>query len=990
MIRRAETAYAASLFALLSAAAGGVFLFEQPGGSYGPRTAEFVNWETPQVHPLEITSDGSTLLAANTAGATLMVFDVTGGSPVQTGEIPVGIEPVTVRVRSATEAWVVNHLSDSISVVDLPTLRVVRTIKTGDEPCDVVFGGVPARAFVTCSHINVVQVFDPDNLDAAPLSIAIEGEEPRSLAVSPDGQFVYAAVFESGNNTTVLGGGAVAGTIAFPPNVVSDPTGPYGGVNPPPNSGNAFVPPRAPGQPTPPRVGLIVRKNESGQWMDDNARDWTNLVSGPQAFRSGRPTGWTLVDQDLAVIRSDTLSVTYATGLMNICMSVGVNPATGDVAVIGTDATNEKRFEPNLNGRFLRVNMAIVDPGTLQKNVVDLNPHLDYSVSSIPAGERLRAIGDPRAIVWNSAGTRAYVAGMGSNNVVVVDSDGARAGLAETIPVGEGPTGLALDAARARLYVLNRFDASISTIDTVSESELSRTPFFDPTPAPIKVGRKHLYDTHRNSGLGHTSCASCHVDARMDRLAWDLGDPSGAVDPLTGRNLGFGLPGLSPGTANPPFQAFHPMKGPMTTQTLQDIIGHEPHHWRGDRLGLEQFAPAFHGLQGADQPLSPSDMEEFEAFLATIHFGPNPHRNLDNTLKTSLPLPGHFRTGRFGNAGQPLPTGNPVNGLSLYRSTARRLDNNAFACVTCHTLPTGTGPDYTFTVQNQTYNPIAAGPNGERHHALVSTDGSTQTAIKVPQIRNVGEKVGFNTTQVRNTAGFGFLHDGSVDSIERFVAEPIFTVASDQEIADLVAFLLSFSGSDLPQGQPTGNPLEPPGTPSQDTHAAVGVQTTLRDHANPAPGQDALISQMFSLADANRVGLVAHGRHEGRVRGYAYTGGGIFQTDRSGEQITSNELRARAVAGGEVTYTLVPEGSETRLGVDRDLDGVLNNDGPECNADVNCDGSPDQGDVACMILAVAGDVACFCQADPDFNQDGSADQGDVAAIILVVAGQPCP
>jgi len=26
---------------------------------------------------------------------------------------------------------------------------------------------------------------------------------------------------------------------------------------------------------------------------------------------------------------------------------------------------------------------------------------------------------------------------------------------------------------------------------------------------------------------------------------------------------------------------FHPMKGPMVTQTFQDIIGHEPFHWRG-------------------------------------------------------------------------------------------------------------------------------------------------------------------------------------------------------------------------------------------------------------------------------------------------------------------------------------------------------------------------------------------------------------------------
>ena len=130
--------------------------------------------------------------------------------------------------------------------------------------------------------------------------------------------------------------------------------------------------------------------------------------------------------------------------------------------------------------------------------------------------------------------------------------------------------------------------ASISVIDVATELEIARAPFFDPTPAAIQVGRRHLYGTHENSGLGHVACASCHIDARMDRLAWDLGDPQGAMKPVAGQNLGANVPGLNNG-----FQDFHPMKGPMTTQTLQDIIGNEPLHWRGDRDGIEQFNGAF-------------------------------------------------------------------------------------------------------------------------------------------------------------------------------------------------------------------------------------------------------------------------------------------------------------------------------------------------------------------------------------------------------------
>ena len=107
--------------------------------------------------------------------------------------------------------------------------------------------------------------------------------------MSPDGSRVYAAIFESGNSSTILGGGADGATISSPPNAVSDSRGPYGGVNPPPNSGSDFVPARNAAAGTPPPVGLIVKKNAAGAWFDDNNHDWTPLVSGPLASASGRP-----------------------------------------------------------------------------------------------------------------------------------------------------------------------------------------------------------------------------------------------------------------------------------------------------------------------------------------------------------------------------------------------------------------------------------------------------------------------------------------------------------------------------------------------------------------------------------------------------------------------------------------------------------------------------------------------------------------------------
>src|SRR5262249_19074871 len=155
---------------------------------------------------------------------------------------------------------------------------------------------------------------------------------------------------------------------------------------------------------------------------------------------------------------------------------------------------------------------------------------------SVAPSERAKSLADPRGITWNAAGTRACVSGLGSNAVAVIDAGGARA--APLIAVGEGPTGLALDEPRSRLYVLDKFAAALSGIDPSSASEFARVPFSGPTPAAIHAGREYLYDARAHSGLGITACAACHADARMDRLAWDLGDPTAAVQPLTDENLG--------------------------------------------------------------------------------------------------------------------------------------------------------------------------------------------------------------------------------------------------------------------------------------------------------------------------------------------------------------------------------------------------------------------------------------------------------------------
>src|SRR4029450_11066481 len=86
--------------------------------------SSFVAFESGQVRPLALSPDGTHLFAVNTPDNRLEIFDVAAdGSLVprtpatySTHTVPVGLEPVAVAARTNTEVWVVNHLSDSVSI----------------------------------------------------------------------------------------------------------------------------------------------------------------------------------------------------------------------------------------------------------------------------------------------------------------------------------------------------------------------------------------------------------------------------------------------------------------------------------------------------------------------------------------------------------------------------------------------------------------------------------------------------------------------------------------------------------------------------------------------------------------------------------------------------------------------------------------------------------------------------------------------------------
>jgi DNA-binding beta-propeller fold protein YncE len=570
------------------------------------------------------------VFAVNAPDNRLEIFAVSGGTIQHVGSVPVGMEPVAVAARSASEVWVVNHLSDSISIVDVAGSppRVTRTLLTCDEPRDIVFAGPGGnRAFITTARRGqncpvaanlttpgtpraIVQVFDATNLGAGlggtPIgNVALFGDTPRALAT--DGNTVYAAIFESGNQTVPVQETSVCdGGAAAPPCTVSGLSMPGGLPAPNRNQQNILGP----------ETGLVVKFNpSSGHWEDELARDWSNAV------RFSLP--------DLDVFAIDATSMTEIdnwASVGTILFNMAVNPASGRVYVSNTDARNEVRFEgpgithTTVNGHLHEARITVLNGSSVEPR--HLNKHINYSQLVAPQGIKEDSLATPVGLAVSADGSTLYVAAFGSSKVGVfstaeLDTDTFVPDARDHIQVSGGrPVGLALDDVRKRLYVLTRFDDSISVIDTTKGKEIDHLSLgYTPEPPEVLQGRRFLYDSTLTSSNGEASCSSCHVFGDFDSLAWDLGNPD---DNVLNNPLPFRIPPLPPVPNSDP--DFHPLKGPMTTQTLRGW----PHgRCTGVAIApagtirqqtlrraprLEKFNVAFPGLIGRAQ-LDPDDME---------------------------------------------------------------------------------------------------------------------------------------------------------------------------------------------------------------------------------------------------------------------------------------------------------------------------------------------------------------------------------------------
>jgi len=872
--------------------------------------APFPNFESGPLAPLLLTPDGERLLVLNTPDhrleihRTFPVGEVAGGGgggtpapPPGAGPAPgpgpqgpggaragagpgpglvptlahehsvfVGLEPVAMLAHpeDASRVFVANHVSDTVSVVDVDAGVLVATIPTGDEPAGLAVAG--GRLFVACARApkaplapgqvdpgpltdNVVCVYEAQPPYAFVANVAVDAVKPRDIVAS--GDTVLVVPQNSGNHTTLLDETATA-TLGLE-QTTPDALDPPFEVNPVLEMPELVFPAFTRGWSLP-NTGRIVF-------------DWEYPALVPQLL-------------DLDVIPVDaagpTVLPSVTTGVMTTQLDAALQPGTGTLWVVGTDAHNRRRFEPMLQGDVVDNVVAVVEPGVGVTARLELEPPLTDAEHAQPA-----------AIAFGTVGgtTRAYVAALGTGTVLVFDAQ-TRALVGE-VEVGALPSGLAVDEARGLLYVLLRGGHAVA----VHEADGAFAPLsaprplaYDPEPPIVRAGRMNLYDASPEAGrgTGNASCASCHVFGHADQLAWDLGDPGGS--------FGYYFPDVLAGFGGFPGQVvtdekvaiLNPLKGPMVTQSLRGLMDPDtkddlPLHWRGDRRVFGMFQGAFEGLLGGSG-VSRADMQAFATFVRTIEYAPNPFQRRDRSY-----------------------AGEALDGLQIYGldpdEPAKPYNEAApdVFCVTCHEADFEGKTDFT----------------GSRPTA---SQGSFQQIFNTAQLRMVYEK------DFKLVSGFGALHDGAVDGARGFMdftvpngglpTFPNFTTADKDAVG----------GALLHQWDHGMAPL-------------VGAQFTM--DAQTVGQLDAFLDLAEAQAQPpqSNVELIVRG-HRVLGDGTIVQRGGLFTLDETGTTwgyrmdtgafVDRETLALVATLDvGALTFTAVPPGMGERLGLDRDEDGLF-------------------------------------------------------------------
>ena len=325
------------------------------------------------------------------------------------------------------------------------------------------------------------------------------------------------------------------------------------------------------------REGAPPAADQSWRWavaVDPTRRDgeWAVLgKSGPwfrfRDLREGRPVieFETASSNALGVIAKKTRAIPG----INTVGGCAIHPSGEWLLVTHLVPKSDLPSTQTDQGWVFTNAVSIVRPGKLDEAV---------SVQTLPLDLRTEAFSNPGAVTFSLDGERAYVAHVGADVVSVLSvpklleaakslpvvAEGSpprrldprltRRYVTGRIAVGAGPSALSLSPDGKRLAVANRWEPTVSVIDTESLEVVETRVVGEGVDTASARGERLFHDGRLSLG-GQFSCASCHPNGDQDGLNWDL-----------------------PGDGDPSF---------LNTKSLAWLDGTAPYGWRGNSGELE-------------------------------------------------------------------------------------------------------------------------------------------------------------------------------------------------------------------------------------------------------------------------------------------------------------------------------------------------------------------------------------------------------------------
>ncbi len=498
---------------------------------------------------------------------TALVILAVGCSSVETTPTAA---PTPVPSATATATPVPNFSDAGIDVSDVPFTGSVASSAVAVAPD----GSVVAAVNPDSDSVTLVDTVSLAVLDEVPV-----GDDPRTLAFTPDSRYVLVANRASAElsivDVALRQQRAIVPLGPMPYGVVTD--GRYAYV-----AESALAKVRA----------IALSKGEA-----------TGVAS-----LSDFPMGLTLhVPSDG---RNPLLLVTHffngkVTALNPVTLATLGTASTGhDVnltqhLVIAPDG--RRAYLPQT--RFNTTNPALTFDTTVFPvvNVLNLDDLSLLRAERVTIDTADRPVAIPFAAVVSPGGGRLSVVNAGSDNLTVVDLE-TNTGIG-SIDVGASPRGVTANRDGSRLFVNNVLDGTLTVVDAVSLDIIDTVPLTTiPLEPQILLG-KRIFNSAEAPMLSTDrwiACATCHFDGSMDARTW-LSFPD----------------------------------GPRNTPALFGVADTAPFHWSGDLNELQDVENTIRDIQ-AGTGLAPGDARDS---LGPPHTGLSPELDALAAFMASLTVP---------------------------------------------------------------------------------------------------------------------------------------------------------------------------------------------------------------------------------------------------------------------------------------------------------------------------------------------------------------